>query len=62
MEIESYRPRHIAQANANFNIYHGNGESLSKETSTDVFIRRLSWKLQCDTIVPFHEKRRMVPK
>jgi hypothetical protein len=32
------------------------------QTSADVFIWRISWNLQCDTYVPFHEKRRMVPK
>jgi hypothetical protein len=41
---------------------HENGEILNLETSADVFIRRLSRNLQCDTGVPFHEKRRMVPK
>jgi hypothetical protein len=29
---------------------------MNLETSADVFKRRLSWNLQCDTVVPFHEK------
>jgi hypothetical protein len=58
----SYRPRPLAPAKAEFNIEQENCEILNLETSADEFIRRLSWNLQCDTEVPFHEKRRMVPK
>jgi hypothetical protein len=35
---------------------------LNFETSEDVFIRQLSWSLQYDRVLLFHEKRRMVPK
>jgi hypothetical protein len=37
------------------------GTIFNFETSAGVFIWRLSWNLQCDTQVPFHEKRLTVP-
>jgi hypothetical protein len=35
-----------------------NGEIWNLETSADVFIRRIYWNVQCDILVPFHEKQR----
>jgi hypothetical protein len=52
-------PLHRLKQNSKFNTK--NGEILNSVTSAEVFIRRLSWNVQCDTVVPFYEKRRMVP-
>jgi hypothetical protein len=49
-----YRPR-LASADFTLNMNW-------QITSVDVFILRLSWNLQFDTLLPFHEKRHITPR
>jgi hypothetical protein len=55
-----HAPSHQHKQNATFK--HEDAAVLNFETPTDVFIRRSLWNLQCDTLMPFQEERRMVPK
>jgi hypothetical protein len=53
MQVTVHARYHRRQQNLTFK--HENGETLNLETSADVFIWRLSWNLQCDTLVPYYE-------
>jgi hypothetical protein len=57
-QTENCRPRPQHRLKQNSTFKDENGEILN----LDVSIRRLSWNPKCDAPVPFHEKRRMVPK
>ena len=60
MVTASYRPRLLAPTSAEFTL-NMNWYTSDFLTSVDVFIWRLSWNLQCDTLLQFYEKWHITP-